>query len=63
MREKKPIITIPRVTYFVALVTIGALSVGAYAGHSTPVPEPSMLSLLGMGSAIGILVYVRNKRK
>jgi hypothetical protein len=50
-------------TTVAVLAAIGGVCGAAYAGHDHPIPEPSILSLFGVGFALAILVYVRNRRK
>ena len=45
-------------------MTIGlGISGTVFAGHFVPVSEPSILSLLAIGGALGIVIAIRNKRK
>jgi PEP-CTERM motif-containing protein len=47
-----------------ALFSYSVLFCGtAHAGHFVEVPEPGMLPLMAMGGAVGLVVYIRNRRK
>ena len=44
------------------LIGLGVFCAAANAGHTPTIPEPGILSLLGIGSAVGLVMYIRNKR-
>ena len=46
----------------VALVLLSFISLPAAAGPS-PLPEPGVLGLIGIGAVAGIAIAIRNRRK
>ena len=44
------------------LFSLGVFCGVAYAGRPVDIPEPSVLSLMGIGGAVALVVYIRNKR-
>ena len=50
------------------IATCAAFGSGLVAGpalafEAIPAPEPSVLSLLGLGGAIALVLFIRNRRK
>lgn len=59
-------VSVDQLRYLTGIFLLTSFSLPALAGFFGPfgeVPEPSIVSLLGLGLAMGLLVHHLNKRK
>ena len=45
-----------------AVISLGVCCGVAHAGHAVDLPEPGVLSLMAIGGAVGVVMYIRKKQ-